>query len=141
MGWKSRLFYHYKKTVISSGLPQTFDNWIQGLFKDFQGQQQQFSRIYFKPRPPLPPFLAIHSSHKTFFFPHNFDIKLDDADAKVGQKQIQGLFQGFYSILAKFKDFQGLENEAIFFKDVGTLRFTPCQEINHFFKWTRILNI
>ena len=37
-------------------------------------------------------------------------------------------FQGFYSILAKFKDFQGLENEAIFFqgilrifKDVGTL--------------------
>ena len=33
-------------------------------------------------------------------------------------------FQGFYSILAKFKDIQGLENEAIFFKvfkDVGTL--------------------
>ena len=35
-----------------SGFPQTFDNWIQGLFKDFQGQQQQqFSRIYFKERP------------------------------------------------------------------------------------------
>ena len=32
---------------------------------------------------------------------------------KLGKKKLQG----FYSILAKFKDFQGLENEAIFFKE------------------------
>ena len=46
---------------------QTFDNWIQGLFKDFQGQQQQFSRIYFKAWPPLPPLLAVRSSHKILY--------------------------------------------------------------------------
>ena len=50
-----------------SGFPQTFENWIQGLFKDFQGLQQQFSRIYFKARPPLPPLLAVHSSHKILY--------------------------------------------------------------------------
>ena len=50
-----------------AGFPQTFDNWIQGLFKDFQGQQQQFSSIYFKTRPPLPPLLAVHSSHKNLY--------------------------------------------------------------------------
>ena len=34
-----------KKSVITNtGFPQTFDNWIQDCFKDFQGQQQ-FSRI------------------------------------------------------------------------------------------------
>ena len=35
---------------------------------------------------------------------------------KLGKKNSRS-FQEFYSILAKFKDFQGLENEAIFFKD------------------------
>ena len=50
-----------------TGFPQTFDNWIQGLFKDFQGQQQQLSRIYFKAWPPLPPLLAVHSSHKILY--------------------------------------------------------------------------
>ena len=49
---------------IKTGFPQTFDNWIQGLLKDFQGQQQQFSRIYFKAQPPVPPLLAVISSHK-----------------------------------------------------------------------------
>ena len=48
--WTFPSTYYY----IPSGFPQTFVNWIQGLFKDFQGQQQQFSRIYFKARPPLP---------------------------------------------------------------------------------------
>ena len=47
-----------------AGFPQTMDNWIQGLFKDFQGQQQQFSRIYFNAWPLLPPLLAVGSSHK-----------------------------------------------------------------------------
>ena len=42
-------------------------------------------------------------------------IKPDDVDLQ--PLQIQGLFKDFYSIMAKFKDFQGLENEAIFFKD------------------------
>ena len=49
------------------GFPQTFDNWIQGLFKDFQGQQQQCSKIYFKALPPLPPLLAVRSSHKILY--------------------------------------------------------------------------
>ena len=56
--------YERKRCSTLTGFPQTFDNWIQGLFKDFQGQQQQFSRIYLKARPPLPPLLAIRSSHK-----------------------------------------------------------------------------
>ena len=54
-------------SLTRSGFPQIFDNWIQGLYKDFQGQQQRFSRIYFKARPPLPPLLAIRSSHKILF--------------------------------------------------------------------------
>ena len=57
------------RTMASAGFPQTFDNWIQGLFKDFQGQQQQFSRIYFNARPPLPPLVAICSSHKILYCP------------------------------------------------------------------------
>ena len=52
---------------IYSGFLQTLDNWIQGLFKDFQGQQQQFSRIYFKARPPLPSLIAVRSSHKILY--------------------------------------------------------------------------
>ena len=56
-----------KSCIIDSEFPQTFDKWIQGLFKDFQGQQQQFSRIYFKAWPPLPLLLAIRSSHKIFY--------------------------------------------------------------------------
>ena len=52
--WKfylcSPLYVESHFTVVP-GFPQTFDNWIQGLFKYFQGQQQQFSRIYFKARP------------------------------------------------------------------------------------------
>ena len=48
------------------GFPQTIDNWIQGLFKDFQGQQQ-FSKIYFKARPPLPLLLAVRSSYKILY--------------------------------------------------------------------------
>ena len=82
-----------------TGFPQTFDNWIQGLFKDFQGQQQS-SRIYFKAQPPLPPLLAVRFFHKilychmiltfyklitTCFAESVIAIKLDDADAKVGQ--------------------------------------------------------
>ena len=47
---------------MAAGFPQTFDNWIQGLFKDFEGQKQQFSRIYFKAWSPLPPLLAVRSS-------------------------------------------------------------------------------
>ena len=54
-------------------------------------------------------------------------VKLDDADTKVGPTNLR-TFQGFYSILVKFKDFQGLENDANFFqgfsrifKYVGTL--------------------
>ena len=72
---------------ISAGFSQTFNNWIQGLFKDFQGQQQQqFSRIYFKARPPLPPLLTIRSSHKILCFAESaIAVKLDDADAEVGQ--------------------------------------------------------
>ena len=57
---------HFWSCDLSQG-PQTFDNWIQGLFKDFKGQQQQFSRIYFKAQPPLPPLLAIRSSHKILY--------------------------------------------------------------------------
>ena len=51
---------------LYTGFLQTFDNWIQGLFKDFKGQQQ-FSRIYFKERPPLPILLAVRSSHKILY--------------------------------------------------------------------------
>ena len=40
--------------------------------------------------------------------------KLADGDANVGKKQIQGFFKDFVQFLAKFKDFQGLENEQIF---------------------------
>ena len=51
-----------------SEFPQTFDNWIQGLFKDFKGQQQQqFSRIYFKSQPRLPALLAICSSQRILY--------------------------------------------------------------------------
>ena len=50
-----------------SGFPLTFDNWIQGLFKDFQGQQQQFSRIYFTARRPLPPLLAVRFSDEILY--------------------------------------------------------------------------
>ena len=54
---------------LYTGFPQTFDNWIQGLFKDFKGQQQQqLSRIYFKERPPLPLLLTVCSSHKILYF-------------------------------------------------------------------------
>ena len=79
----------------------------------FQGQQQQFSRIHFKARPPLPPLLP------TKFYCHMI---LTFYKTKLYRCRIWALtnsrtFQGFYSILAKFKDFQGLENEAIFFKD------------------------
>ena len=45
-------------TLVIPGFPQTFDNWIQGLFKDFEGEQQ---RIYFKARPPLNLLLAVRS--------------------------------------------------------------------------------
>ena len=48
--------------IQHSGIAQTVESWIQGLFRDFQGQQQ-FSRIYFKARPPLPPLLAVRSSN------------------------------------------------------------------------------
>ena len=44
-------------------------------------------------------------------------VKIDDADAKNWAITNSRIFQGFYKILAKFKDFQGLENEANFFKD------------------------
>ena len=27
------------QSLFYTGFPQTFDNWIQGLFKDLQGQQ------------------------------------------------------------------------------------------------------
>ena len=74
----------YKRYELP-GFPQTFGNWIQGLFKDFQGQQQQFSRKYFKARAPLPPLLAIRSSPKNSLLSHNFNLTLDDADAEVGQ--------------------------------------------------------
>ena len=53
--------------AVLAGFPHTFDNWIQGLFKDFQGKQQQFSRIYFKARLLLPPLLAIGSSDKILY--------------------------------------------------------------------------
>ena len=76
-------------------VPQTFDNWIHSLFKVFQGQQQQFSGIYFKARPPLPPLLALRSSQKCFAesaialklndAESAIALKLDDADAEVGQ--------------------------------------------------------
>ena len=62
-----KLFLGKVTSRLRTGFPQTFDNWIQGLFKDFQGIQQQFSRIYFKARPPLPLLLAIHSSHKILY--------------------------------------------------------------------------
>ena len=53
---------------VETGFTLIFDNWIQGLFKDFQGQQgQQFSRIYFKARSPLPPLLSIRSSHTILY--------------------------------------------------------------------------
>ena len=38
---------------------------------------------YFKAQPPLSPLLSIHSSHKILC--HDFNIKLDDGDAVVGQ--------------------------------------------------------
>ena len=63
------MLLHTSSAVLlqHSGFPQTFENWIQGLFKDFQGQKQQFSRIFFKVRPPLPPLLAVRSSHKILY--------------------------------------------------------------------------
>ena len=96
-----------------TGFPQTFDNWIQGLFKDFQGQQQQFSRTYFKARPPLPPLLANGSSHEILFCHMTLTENSMMQMQKLGQKTNSRTFQGFYSILAKFKDLQGLEIEAI----------------------------
>ena len=50
-----------------TGFTQTFDNWIQGLSRDFHGQQQQFSRIYSKARSPLPHLVAVCSSHKILY--------------------------------------------------------------------------
>ena len=61
------LFFHARDINVETGFPQTFDNWIQGLFKDFQGQQQQSWRMYFKAQPPLPPLLVVRSSHKILY--------------------------------------------------------------------------
>ena len=48
-------------------------------------------------------------------------------------------FQGFYSIMAKFKDFQGLENEAIFFQGFSRM-WEPCTDWGIFFVSTSATN-
>ena len=96
-------------TVFSRIFKVNNNNFQGYIFKDFQGQQQQFSRIYFKARPPLPPLLEVRSTYKiiychmiltyyklittmlvntsnnTFFAESAIAVKLDDGDAEVGQ--------------------------------------------------------
>ena len=96
------------------GFPQTFDNWIQGLFKDFQGEQQQFSRTYFKARPPLPPLLANGSSHEILFCHMTLTENSMMQMQKLGQKQIQGLFKDFIQFWPNSRTFKALKLKQFF---------------------------
>ena len=101
----------------SHRFPTDFWSLESRSFQGFSSSTRTFSRIYFIKYSLLRSPQEEWSSHKIMERPYKIFKNL-------ASYQIRN-FQGLYSILTKFKDFQGLENEpriSRIFKDMGALK-------------------